>query len=113
MRDEQPGGGAADGSLEGLSKPSAAAQPGERSLDHPALCQHLKAADPIGTFDDLDHPPPQPGEPPAQLFTSIAGIGEVADILGQDDDASMRPRHVCRGIPAVSAPFNLAIKLLQ
>jgi len=25
----------------------------------------------------------------------------------------MRPRHVCRGIPAVSAPFNLAIKLLQ
>src|SRR5215475_4133461 len=76
MGDKYPGGGATDGGLELLGKPSAATQPGKRSLDYPALWQQMKPTDPFWTFDDLNHPVAWLGKPLAQLLAGIAAIGE-------------------------------------
>ena len=74
--DEQPCFGAGDGFLPVLRHPTAASEPCECALDHPSSGNDFKALRGVGTLDDLQGPAPEFLQCPAQLWPSVAAIGE-------------------------------------
>src|SRR5262245_49562366 len=83
MGDEEPGGGAGDGSLEILSEAPTAAEPGERAFDHPPPRQELEAFDASRTLDDFDRPRSAMRERAGQLIAAIDAIGKDVAELGE------------------------------
>ncbi len=98
MDDEDPGCGAFERGIEVLGKPSAASEPGEGALDHPAAGQEFKPFGGVGSLGDLKGPCSQRDHGVAQLVAGIAAIGEHVpqprvqraergqDIVGFKDD---------------------------
>ena len=76
MGEEEPCGGAGNGSLEILCKASASAEPGEGSFHYPASRQEFEPAGSVGALDDLYGPFADFGEAPIEFGAGIAAIGK-------------------------------------
>ena len=59
-----------------FGKPSVALEPSESALDNPAPRQDDKAADGIGTFDDLDGPLADFVESGVELGAAVGAVGK-------------------------------------
>jgi len=76
MGEEEPCGGAGNGSLEILCKTSASAEPGEGSFHYPASRQKFEPGGGVGALDDLYGPFADFGEASIEFGTGIAAVGE-------------------------------------
>ena len=75
-RDEEPCGGAFDGSFEVFGEASVPVQPGDGPFDDPAARQQFEALDGVGSLDDFEAPSPNFGERGTEFVPGIAAIGE-------------------------------------
>src|SRR6266702_1905593 len=69
--EEEPCGSAGDGGFKVLGQASAAHEPGEGTLDHPAPRQQLEAFDARWALDNLDRPRAAIGDGGLQLRATI------------------------------------------
>jgi hypothetical protein len=91
--EKEPGGGTGGACFEVLGEASAAAEPGEAALDHPAAGQELKAFDAGRALDDLDRPGAAIGNRGLQLRAAIDAVGEDMGQLGEGLPQRMQQRH--------------------
>src|SRR6266567_7836283 len=81
--EEEPCGSAGDGGFEVLGQASAAPEPGEGTLDHPAPRQQLEAFDARWALDNLDRPRAAIGDGGLQLRAKIDTVGEDMRQVGE------------------------------
>src|SRR5215210_3007914 len=91
--EKEPGLLAFDGSLEVFGEPAIAAEPGERTFDHPALALRLESADPLDAGDDLDVPLAELCDGIAQLGAPVDPVGEEVSQLGEAGPQRAQQRH--------------------
>src|SRR5882672_114503 len=91
--EQEPGRAAFDGCFEILGEASAAAEPGEAALDHPAPGQQLKAFDAGRPLDDFDRPGAAIVDRLLQLPAPVDAVGEDVTQLGEAARQVVQQRH--------------------
>src|SRR5438128_8110371 len=97
---EDPRGGAGNGGLEVLGETSAATEPSQAALHHPAPGQELEAFDTGRALNDFDRPRPAIGDGVEQLVAAIDAVGEDMAQLGE-------------GLPQRAQQGNRAMRILD